>query len=262
MILSVIVTKGGVGKTTVAVNLAAEYGSHGKKVLVVDLDAQGNATLSLTGQAPQNFSGRAVFDMIRAYGILETEKFIHKSATPNVDIIPSTLMTEQLNEQLPILSKMFGQSKFTFIKSALESVEDNYDIIIIDTPPARGPIVISAICASDKVLIPLKPEEYCLEALKTTIGTINQYKDTENPHVEVAGIVLSLVENTALTKSLRQMLLRSEQADLLMSSEIRKAQVINESTVMKMPVTIYKPNSNASLDFEALYKEISERMKV
>ena len=260
MIISVFITKGGVGKTTIVSNLAAEYSIHGKSVLVVDLDTQGNATLEVSSKKPDEFFGSAVFDMIRAYGIKDPRDYIHKTPIPKVDIIPSSDMTDQLVKQLPILSKAYGVSEYTFLRNCLKEVEKDYDVIIIDTPPARNTIVTSALCVSDYVITPLKPEQFCLDGLSKTLAIIKRLNEEENLSIKVLGILLSIVENTSFTKSLRAMMQRSEHADLLFEAEIRKAQLINESTNARIPAVLMKRDSNPLQDFEKLYKEIQERI--
>lgn len=259
-VITVAISKGGVGKTTTSVNLAAEFGIHEHRVLLIDMDEQGNATLSATGRDKENFNGKGVFDMLRAFGISPTESFISPSIIPNVDIIPANTLTNQILHQLPILKMQYGYAEYVYLSACLEKVQDNYDVIIIDTPPAKNNLTLSAIYAADDIIIPVKADKYCMESLTETVAMIDNVKRAEGVEINVLGILLTIVERTALTKSLREVLIQSEYAPLLLKTEIRKAQVVNESTAYMMPVVLYDSKCNPSQDYETLYYEIKTKL--
>ena len=254
--IAVTISKGGVGKTTTAVNLAAEFGIHGKKVLLVDMDEQGNATISATGKNKEDFTGKGVFDMMRAFKISEPTSFISPSSIPNVDILPSNPLTNQILNQLPILKMQYGYAEYVYLSVCLEPMREKYDVIIIDTPPAKNNLTLSALYAADDVIIPLKADQYSIEALTETIAMIEALKKAENIDINILGVLFTIVERTALMRSVRDMLNDSEYRDIVFKTEIRKAQAVNESTVYAMPVVIYDEKSNPSKDYEALYEEI------
>lgn len=258
-VITVTISKGGVGKTTTSVNLAAEYGIHGKKVLLIDMDEQGNATVSSTGKPKEEFAWKGVFDMMRAFKIADPSTFISPSSIPNVDVLPSNPMTNQILNQLPILKMQYGYAEYVYLSACLEQIKNKYDIIIIDTPPAKNNLTLSAIFASDDVIIPLKADQYSMESLTETIAMIRSLEKAENVKINILGILLTIVEKTALARSLKEALSEGEFKDLLFKTEIRKAQAVNESTVYSMPVVMYDAKSNPSLDYEALYFEIEEK---
>lgn len=259
-VITVAISKGGVGKTTTAVNLAAEFGIHGHRVLLIDMDEQGNATLSATGKDKEEFPGKGVFDMLRAFGISTPNTFISPTLIPNVDVIPTNMLTNQILNQLPILKMQYGHAEYVYLSACLETLKDTYDVIVIDTPPAKNNLTLSALYAADDVIIPVKADKYCMESLTETIAMIDNIKRAEGVEINVLGILLTIVERTALTRSLRDVLIESEYSSLLFKTEIRKAQAVNESTAYMMPVVIYNDKCNPALDYESLYYEIKNKL--
>jgi chromosome partitioning protein len=155
----------------------------------------------------------------------------------------------------------YGYAEYVYLSACLEQVKDDYDIIIIDTPPAKNNLTLSAIYAADDVIIPLKADQYSMESLTETIAMIRSLEKTENININILGILLTIVEKTALARSLKETLSEGEFKDFLFNTEIRKAQAVNESTVYSMPVVMYDAKSNPSLDYEALYYEIEAKEK-
>lgn len=255
-VITVAISKGGVGKTTTAINLAAEFGIHGKNVLLVDMDEQGNATISSTGKPKEEFNNKGVFDMLRAFGISDPNNFTSPSSIPNVDILASNSLTNQILNQLPILKMQYGYAEYVYLSACLEKIKPYFDIIIIDTPPAKNNLTLSAIYAADDIIIPVKADKYCMESLTETIAMIDKLEQAENIKINILGLLFTIVERTSLTRSLRDAINDSEYKELLFKTEIRKAQAVNESTAYSMPVVIYDEKSNPSQDYEALYYEI------
>lgn len=258
-VITVAISKGGVGKTTTAINLAAEFGIHGKKVLLVDTDEQGNATISATGKSKEDFNNKGIFDMIRAFDISHPNEFISPSSIPNVDIIPSNSLTNQILNQLPILKMQYGYADYVYLSACLDRIKDKYDFLIIDTPPAKNNLTFSALYAADEVIIPVKADKYCMESLTETIAMIDKLEKAENININILGILLTIVEKTTLTRSIKDTIIESEYRPLLFKTEIRKAQAVNESTAYMIPVVMYDEKSNPSQDYEALYNEITEK---
>ena len=259
-VITIAISKGGVGKTTTAINLAAEFGIHGYRVLLVDMDEQGNSTFSATGLSKDNFVGKGLFDMMRSFKLLPPSNFVSETKIPNTDIIPANLLTSQVLNQLPILKTQYGYAEYVYLASCLEDLKANYDIIIIDTPPAKNNLTLSALYAADEVLIPVKPDKYSADSLGETFTMIDTINKTEGVTINILGVLLTLVEKTSLTNAIREMFLASDFKDLVLCSEIRKAQAVNESTAMGMPVVLYDQKSNPSIDYAILYKEITEKI--
>lgn len=259
-VISVVVEKGGSAKTTTVVNLAALMARDGNKVLVVDLDAQANATFSLTGQSKNSFDKRGVYEVVKTYGFVPTETFISKTIDSGIDIIPSNTLTSEIVEFLPLLQKEHNKPRYTFLLDRLAEISAKYDYVLIDTPPALGDLFLSALFASDYAIIPAKCEKYSLDAIISTFIAINTLEKETGDTVKILGILLTMVERTSLSKVIRNAIANSEYGKDLFSTEIRKSQAVNDSTVAALPVVNFDKNCNASKDYISLWTEIKERV--
>ena len=260
-IITVAIEKGGVGKTSTVVNLAALTAMDGKRTLVVDMDSQANTTYMLTGENKMSmaFRDRGIFDMIRAHGLKPTKDFISKTQIENLDIIPSNAQTPKTVGMLQILEN--GKtSQNIFLLLCLAEVADDYDYIIVDTPPSRDALTMNALVASDYVLIPCKCDNFSLDSLSTTYEICSMLSESENTEIKIIGIVLTIVERTALTQTIREELRESEYGTELLQTEIRKGQVVSDSTRFASPVVIYAKSSTPAKDYVSLYHELMERI--
>ena len=183
--ISVINQKGGVGKTTSAVNLAAAVGMKGYKTLLIDIDPQGNATSGF-GINKRNIE-------ISSYDILihgeKAEKAVIETAFTNVSVIPSNINLAGAEIEL-IEMKNREQN----LKKAISLIKDKYDFIFLDCPPSLGLITINSLVASDTVFIPIQCEFYALEGLSQLISTVRQIKRLYNPLIEIEGILLTMYD--------------------------------------------------------------------
>ena len=261
-VITIAISKGGVGKTTTAINLAAEFGIHGYKVLLIDTDEQGNTTFSATGQAKDYFSGKGLFDMMRSFNLLPSANFISATNIPNTDIIPTNALTGQVQNQLPLLKSQYGYAEYVYLASCLEPLKEMYDVIIIDTPPAKSSLTLSALYAADEVIVPVKPDKYSVDSVGETFAMIETLNKTEGIDIHVLGVLMTLVEKTSLTNAIRAMFLSSDFKDLLFCAEIRKAQAVNDSTAMGVPVVLYDKKCNPSIDYALLYQEIVAKLQM
>ncbi len=183
--VSIINQKGGVGKTTTAVNLSAAVGALGKRVLICDIDPQGNTT------SGYGINKRAI--KTAAYDVLinnepAAEAILH-TKFKNVDIMPSDI--NLAGAEVEMIALEHRESR---LKSALASVWDRYDYVFLDCPPSLGLITINALCASDTFLVPIQCEYYALEGLAQLMTTVRQIKRLYNPHIELEGVLLTMYD--------------------------------------------------------------------
>lgn len=183
--ISVINQKGGVGKTTSAVNLAAAIGSKGYKVLLIDIDPQGNATSGF------GINKREV--EYSSYDVLihgqKAANVIMETAFTNVSVIPSNI--DLAGAEIELISMENRESN---LKNEISLIKDKYDFIFLDCPPSLGLITINALCASDSIFIPIQCEYYALEGLSQLIATVRQVKKLYNPYIDIEGILLTMYD--------------------------------------------------------------------
>ena len=184
-IIAVVNQKGGVGKTTTAVNLSAGIGKLGKRVLIVDADPQGNTT-SAYGIEKQRLTA-SVYDLL--IGKAKAESAIIKTRFDGVDIIPCNMDLAGAEVELISINERESQ-----LKNALCLIKPDYDFIFIDCPPSLGLITINSLCAADSVLVPIQCEYFALEGLSQLIGTVRQVKRIYNPKIEIEGILLTMFD--------------------------------------------------------------------
>ena len=187
-VIAVFNQKGGVGKTTTNVNLTASLGTLGKKILVLDLDPQGNTT---SGYGIEKYEvERTIYDVIiDGVDISET---ILKTEFENIDIVSSD--TDLAGCEIELTSR---DNREYILKNAIDKVRDNYDYIFIDCPPSLGMLTINSLTAVDSVLIPIQCEYYALEGVSQLMGTIKLVKSRLNPELDIQGVVLSMFDGRA-----------------------------------------------------------------
>ncbi len=185
-IIAIANQKGGVGKTTTTVNLAAALGVLEQKVLLVDADPQANATSGLGIEVESVEFG--------TYQVLEhtvlAKKAIVKTNSPNVDMIPAHI--DLVAIEIELVDK---ENRESMLKQALDQVKDNYDYIIIDCAPSLGLITVNALTAADSVIIPIQCEYYALEGLGKLLNTIKSIQKIHNPNLEIEGLLLTMYDS-------------------------------------------------------------------
>lgn len=184
-ITAVVNQKGGVGKTTSTVNLAAAVAAKGNNVLLVDIDPQGNATSGL-GVNKRELKLSSYDVIINAK---PADDVIIKSEFENLSLLPASMSLA--GAELELVDMNRRESK---IKNSLAVIRDDYDFIFMDCPPSLGLITLNALCAADSVLVPIQCEYYALEGLSQLMSTIRQIKKLYNPHIEIEGVLLTMYD--------------------------------------------------------------------
>ena len=265
LILTTAIEKGGTGKTTTVVNLAALMAAEGKRVLVVDMDQQANTTYMLTQhkKAENFYKGHGLVNMFMNFdlGGMDLTPYIHPTNVEGVHIIPSTAQTPRAVHQLDLLADEYKMKNYTFLIHCLANINEDYDYIVIDTPPARDNLTMSALFCADEVLIPVRCDNFSLEGFETTLAMILDLETREDVKIDILGVVLTQVERTAAVNLVRQMFEENpEYASVLFKTGIRKGSAVPESTIAAIPVVRYAKKSNPSVDYMQLWNEIKQRL--
>ncbi|MBP5492099.1 MAG: ParA family protein [Clostridiales bacterium] len=251
-VISIVNQKGGVGKTTTAVNLGAFLAKKHKKVLILDLDPQGNAT------SGYGFDKTALENTV--YDLLVNEEEIANVIVPtnvkNVDMCPTNI--NLAGAEVELVSAI---SRETILKRALEPVADKYDYIIIDCPPSLGLLTINALAACEGVIVPIQGEYYALEGLTQLIDTINMIKKKLNPVIGILGVVITMHDSrTQLTKQVVEEV-KNYFGDKVFNTFIPRNVRLAEAPSYGKTIDEYDAKSKGSLAYQALANEVIKRTK-
>lgn len=250
-IISFANQKGGVGKTTSAVNIAASLGILGYKVLIIDLDPQGNATsgVGIAKRSLKNTSYELLTSDITA------EEVILKTKYDNLSILPTTTALARAEYLLGDAE----EGEFT-LKKKLEPIRALYDYIIIDCPPSLGMLTVNAMTASDGVVIPMQCEFFALEGLSQLMVTIGQIKTHYNKALNVTGILVTMYNSRLLlsTQVIRE--LKKHYADKLFETPISRNVKLSEAPGFGEPVYYFEKRSKGSGEYMNVAKELAERI--
>ena len=249
-IIAVVNQKGGVGKTTTAINLATAFSSIGKKVLLIDLDPQGNAS---TGMGVlQNQRDLTSYDLLT--GDCQARKTIKPSIIPNLDIIVSTV--DLSGAELELVSR---SSREYILKDRLSLVIDDYDYVFIDCPPSLSILTINALVAATSVLIPLQCEFFALEGLTHLLQTISLIKKRLNSDLSIEGVLLTMYDRRYNLTTQVEEDVRSYLKEKVFNTIIPRNVKVSEAPSHGKPAIIYDFKCIGSVAYIALAKEILER---
>ena len=249
-VISIVNQKGGVGKTTTAVNLGAFLAKKRKKVLIIDLDPQGNAT------SGYGFDKSELENTV--YDLLVNEEdignVIASTSVKNVDMCPTNI--NLAGAEVELVSAI---SRETILKRAVEPVLDKYDYIIIDCPPSLGLLTINALAACEGVIVPIQGEYYALEGLTQLIDTINMIKKKLNPSIGILGVVITMHDRrTQLTKQVVEEV-QKYFGDKVFKTFIPRNVRLAEAPSHGQTIEEYDPKSKGSVAYQALANEVLKR---
>jgi chromosome partitioning protein len=250
-IIAIANQKGGVGKTTTTINLAAALALRNNRVLLLDLDPQGNSSISFLN--PQQFETSA-YDMLLEgkHGSLD---YIYSTAIDNLDIIPSRINLAKLE------SKLVGDFEAPFrLKDRLEVLNSRYDYILIDTPPTLGLITVNALVAATYVLIPIQSSYFALEGTDDLLETIDKVKSRPNPNLRILGVLVTLHDKrTTLAKEVFEQIRKVFGAQLF-ETVITKSVRLEEAPAYKESIFSFAPQSSGASEYTKLCEEVISRV--
>lgn len=250
-VLAVVNQKGGVGKSTTAVNLAASLGEQGKKTLLIDLDPQGNATSGFG--LNKNQRSLCVYNAL--LGDTDIAAIIEPVEIPGVFVVPATI--QLAGAEIELVSAM---SRETRLKAMIDSVAGDFEFIIIDCPPSLGLLTVNALTAADGLLIPIQCEFYALEGLSKLLDSVRLVKTHLNPTLEVFGVVMTMYDSR--TRLAQQVVdeVRDFFADKVFKTLIPRTVRLSEAPSFGQPVNLYDPNGKGAQAYRDLAKEVIDRV--
>ena len=250
-IIAIANQKGGVGKTTTAVNLSAAIAQAGKKVLMADLDPQGNTTSGL---------GRTVNERTSIYDALmgraQLKNCIQQTEIKKLHLIGSDIRLAGAEVELVSVKE-----REFYLKKLLGAVRDDYDFIFVDCPPSLSLLTLNALAAADSVLVPIQCEYYALEGVTALMNTINRVKHTFNPRLEIEGILLTMLDGrTNLGIQVVDQVKKHFRKDVFATMIPRNVR-LGEAPSHGEPICLYDPKSSGAIAYEALAQEVLARNK-
>lgn len=246
-VISVANQKGGVGKTTTTINLAASIADRGYRVLIVDIDPQGNATSGL-GIEKSEIDQDIYNVLIDEVPLKET---IHHTSTKKLDIVPATINLSGAETEL--ISMMARETR---LKSAIDTVNDDYDFIFVDCPPSLGQLSINAFTASDSILIPVQSEYYAMEGLSQLLNTIRLVQKHFNKDLGVEGVLFTMLDARTNLGAEVVKEVQSYFNKKVYKTIIPRITKLAEAPSYGQPITEYAPRSRGAKVYDDLAKEV------
>ena len=249
-IIAIANQKGGVGKTTTSINLSSCIAAKGKKVLVVDIDPQGNTTSGYGIE--KNDLDNTIYELM--LGDCSIEDCIIKDVIENISILPSNVNLAAAEIELIGVDK-----KEYILKNEIDWVKDRYDYIIIDCPPSLSLLTVNAMTTADSVLVPIQCEYYALEGLSQLIHTVNLVKERLNPNLEMEGVVFTMYDSRTNLSAQVVENVKSHLNQKVYRTVIPRNIRLAEAPSHGQPINIYDPKSAGAESYLALAEEVIDR---
>lgn len=252
-IISIANQKGGVGKTTTAINLGAALSMRGKRVLLIDLDPQGNASTGLGVE--KDVRGQSTYDLL--LGESSAEAIATPTDVENLWIIPATMDLSSADAEL-----MASTRRVMHLKKALHHRDTPYDYVLIDCPPSLSLLTVNAFVASGSILVPLQAEFFALEGLSQLLLTVREVRSTANADLRVEGIVLTMFDKRNNLCLQVEEDARQNLGDLVFDTKIPRNVRLSEAPSYAMPVLNYDPTSRGAIAYRSLAAELLQRNQI
>jgi chromosome partitioning protein len=252
VLISIVNQKGGVGKTTTSANLGAALAELGKRVLIIDLDAQSNLSAHLgLASDPEDIDeapSPTIYDVLKGQKAL-SEVIVNRSN--NLDIAPSSLLLSAADLEL---GGVVGRE--LILKRALSSIQGRYDVVLFDCPPALGLLSLNALAASEKVIIPVQSEYLALHGVRQLLDTIDQVRGIYNPTLKVGGVLICLHDNRKKLARAVAETVKSYFGELVFNTIIRTNVSLAEAPAQGQSIFEYAPKSTGAEDYLSLAHEV------
>ena len=255
--ISVVNQKGGVGKTTTTVNLGAALAEKGRRVLLIDIDAQSNLTTHLglgVKEDPEDLNEIPKGPEWTVYDVLKGTKRIQDvtiKRSANLDVVPSGLLLSAADLEL---GGVVGRE--LLLKRAIDKVRDSYDVILIDCPPTLGLLSLNALAAADQVIVPVQSEYLALHGVRQLLDTIDQVRSVYNQNLKVGGVLICLHDSRKRLARAVADTIRAYFGDLVFDTVIRENVALAEAPAKGQSIFEYLPKSPGAEDYLALSKEV------
>ncbi len=249
-VIAIINQKGGVGKSTTAVNLSAALSELGRKVLLVDFDPQGNSTSGFGIEKEE--LDQCIYDAL--LNDVKAEDLIHETSNKRVFVIPATI--QLAGAEIELVSAMARETR---LKEILEPVRNEFDFIFIDCPPSLGLLTINALTASDSVLIPIQCEYYALEGVTKLLESMKMVQHRINPQLETFGVLMTMYDSrTSLSNQVVEEV-KNYFGDLVFKTLIPRTVRLSEAPSFGMSIIDYAPSNKGAKAYMSLAKEVVKR---